>query len=122
MCANITAMPAPLRIAAIAAPAQQPGRAARFPAEPRASVNSKNPAIGRPWRGFCARYTEKASIRARDSDEQTRNHDHHSGDEESQAREQQKVAQEYRHTPASPYLPPVPGDHDISSDCPWFDA
>jgi len=115
-------MPAPLRIAAIAAPAQQPGRAARFPAEPRASVNSKNPAIGRPWRGFCARYTEEASIRARDSNEQARNHDHHSGDEESQAREQQKVAQEYMHTPASPYLPPVPGDHDISSACPWSDA
>src|SRR5215813_6381844 len=122
MCKNITAMLAPLPIAAIATPLSGLGGAARFPAEPRASVSSKNPAIGRPWRGFCARYTEKASIRARDSDEQAPHHDHHSGDEESQAREQQKVAQEYKHTPASPYLPPVPGDHDISSDCPWFDA
>jgi hypothetical protein len=55
--------------------------------------------------GFCARYTEEASIRARHSDEKTRNHNHHSGDEYSQARKQQKVVQEYTHTPASPYLP-----------------
>src|SRR5262249_21662831 len=83
----------------------------------------KNPAIGRPWRGLCARYTEEeASIRARRSDEQARNHHHHSGDEYCQASKQQKVTQEYRHTPASPYLPRVPGDHDISSYCPWFDA
>jgi len=45
---------------------------------------------------------EEASIRARHSDEQARNDNHHSGDEESQARKQQKVAQEYMHTPASP--------------------
>ena len=81
-----------------------------------------NPAIGRPWRGLCARYTEEAAIRARHSDEQARNHNHHSGDEYSQARKQHKVAQEYMHTPASPYLPACWGDHDISGYCPWFDA
>ena len=109
MCKNITAMLAPLPIAAIATPLSGLGGAARFPAEPRASVSSKNPAIGRPWRGFCARYTEEASIRARDSNEQARNHNHHSGDEDSQAGKQQKVAQEYKHTPASPLPSPRAG-------------
>jgi hypothetical protein len=66
--------------------------------------------------------TLRHDTQTRHSDEEARNHDHHSGDEESQAGKQQKVAQEYMHTPASPYLPPMLSDYDISSHCPWFDA
>jgi hypothetical protein len=66
--------------------------------------------------------TLRHDTQTRHSDEEARNHDHHSGDEESQAGKQQKVAQEYMHTPASPYIPPMLGHYDISSYCPWFDA
>jgi hypothetical protein len=45
--------------------------------------------------------------------EQARNRDHHSSDPRGQASKQQKVAQEKRHTPASPITSPVQGYVDI---------
>jgi len=72
--------------------------------------------------GTQRKHPSEHGTQTRHSDEEARNHDHHSGDEYSQAGKQQKVAQEYMHTPASPYLPPMLGHYDISSYCPWFDA
>jgi hypothetical protein len=55
-------------------------------------------------RGGVSALRSKPPSEPRHSTEQARNHHRHSGDEYSQARKQQKVAQEYRHTPASRYL------------------
>ena len=77
----------------------------RVPSRLCASVNSKTPPRS-PHGGVSALGTRrKPPSEPRHSDEQARNHKHHSGDEHGQARKQQKVAQEYMHTPASPYLP-----------------
>jgi hypothetical protein len=54
--------------------------------------------------------------------EQARNRDHHSSDPRGQASKQQKVAQEKRHTPASPITSPVQGYVDIPTYFSWFDA
>src|SRR5215469_5852637 len=119
-------MPAPLRIAAIATPLSGLGGVLgghAFPQNRARASTAKTPPLGDRG-GVSALGTRRKHPSEHEihSDEQARNHDHHSGDEESQAGEQQKVAQEYMHTPASLYLPPVPGDHDISSACPWSDA
>jgi hypothetical protein len=92
-------------IASSPAQAVLAGHRDRVPSRLCVSVNSKTP----PWGdrgGVSALGTRrKPPSEPRHSDEQARNHKHHSGDEYGQARKQQKVAQEYMHTPAPPYLP-----------------
>ena len=73
--------------------------------ETLARVSTAKPRHGRPWRGSALGTRRKHPSEPRHSDEKARSHNHHSGDEYSQARKQQRVAQEYMHTPASPYLP-----------------
>jgi hypothetical protein len=78
--------------------------------------------MGRPWRGFCARYAEQSlpisSIRAltvADAQlaEQARNRDHDSSDKCGQAKKQQKVPQEHRHN--APLTSLVQGHLDTPS-------
>src|SRR5262249_58174570 len=100
--------------------AQGPGRVSggAFSFRPSPRVPTANPRQGRPWGGSALGTRGKPPSEPRHSDEKARNHNHHSGDEYSQARKQQKVAQEYMHTPASLYRPVCWGDHDILKSLP----